>query len=58
MKVLIFMSQFYQLGGAERLAIELAEELNKRCIHTDILSMYTEELPGVEDARKDLLESC
>jgi len=56
MKVLIFMSQFYQLGGAERLAIELAEELNKRCIHTDILSMYTEELPGVEDARKDLLE--
>lgn len=56
MKVLIFMTQFYQLGGAERLAVELAEELNKRSIQADILSMYTEELPGVAEARKNLLQ--
>jgi glycosyltransferase involved in cell wall biosynthesis len=55
MKVLIFMSQFYQLGGAERLQVELAEELNKRGIQADILSMYSEELPGVAEAKKGLL---
>ncbi len=55
MKVLIFMTQFYQLSGAERLAVELAEELNKRGIHADILSMYTENLPGVAEAKQDLL---
>jgi glycosyltransferase involved in cell wall biosynthesis len=56
MKVLIFITQFYQLGGAERLAVELAEELNKRDIHADILSMYTEDLPGVAEAKRDLLD--
>ncbi len=55
MKVLIFMTQFYQLGGAERLAVELAAELNKRGIHADILSMYTKDLPGVAGAKQDLL---
>ncbi len=55
MKVLIFMTQFYQLSGAERLAVELTEELNKRCIHADILSMYTEDLPDVAEAKQDLL---
>lgn len=56
MKVLIFMTQFYQLGGAERLSVELAEELNKRGIHADILSMYTEDLPGVAEAKEALLK--
>lgn len=56
MKILIFMTQFYRLGGAERLAVELAEELNKRNIHADILSMYTEDLPGVAEAKQDLLD--
>jgi glycosyltransferase involved in cell wall biosynthesis len=55
MKVLIFMTQFYQLSGAERLAVELAEELNKSGIRADILSMYTEEMPGVEEAKRALL---
>ena len=55
MKVLIFMTQFYQLGGAERLAVELAEKLNERGIHADILSMYTDDLPGVVEAKEDLL---
>lgn len=55
MKILIFMTQFYQLSGAERLAVELAEELNKRGIHTDILSQYTEDIPGVPEAKQALL---
>lgn len=55
MKVLLFMTQFYQLSGAERLAVELAEELNKRGIHADILSQYTEDLPGVAEAKQQLL---
>ncbi|MBB5348075.1 glycosyltransferase [Desulfoprunum benzoelyticum] len=55
MKVLIFMTQFYRLSGAERLAVELAEELNKRGIHSDILSMYTENMSGVLEAKEALL---
>lgn len=55
MKVLIFTPQFYQLGGAERLAVELAEDLNRRGIHADILSMYTDDLPGVREAKGSLL---
>lgn len=50
------MTQFYQLGGAERLVLELAERLNKQEIQADILSMYTEDLPGVPEARAVLLE--
>jgi glycosyltransferase involved in cell wall biosynthesis len=56
-KVLIFTTQFYLLSGAERLAIELAEELNKMGIHTDILSMYTEDLPGVAEKKKELIRN-
>lgn len=50
------MTQFYQLSGAERLAVEQAEELNKRGIRADILSMYTEDLPGVAEAKEELLQ--
>ena len=50
------MSQFYQLGGAESLQVELAEELNKRGIHADILSMYSESLNGALKAKKNILE--
>jgi glycosyltransferase involved in cell wall biosynthesis len=56
MKVLIFTPQFHQLGGAERSVVELAVELNKRGIHTDILSMYTEDIPGVDKAKRYLLK--
>ena len=55
MKVLIFMTQFYQSGGAEWLEMKLAEDLNRRGIHADIMSMYTEDLPGVAAAKADLL---
>ena len=56
MKVLVFMTQFFQLSGAERLAVELAEDLNKKGVHADILSMYTDDLPGVAEAKKGLLK--
>lgn len=49
------MTQFTQLGGAEKLAVELAENLNKRGVQTDILSMYSEEFPGVTEVKKNLL---
>ncbi len=38
------------------MAVELAEELNKCGIHADIMSMYTEGLPGVAEAKQELLE--
>jgi glycosyltransferase involved in cell wall biosynthesis len=46
MRVLVFVTQFYRLGGAERLGVELAEELNARGIRADIVSMYSENLSG------------
>lgn len=55
MKVLVFMSQFYLLNGAERLGVELAVELNKRGVRADIASLYTEDLPGVGEATRELL---
>lgn len=55
MRVLVFTQQFHQLGGAERLGVELAEQLNRRDIRADIMSMYTEDLPGAAEAREKLL---
>ncbi len=57
MKVLMFMTDFHRPSGAELSVMELAEELNMRGIHTDILSMYTEDLPGVPEATQRLLET-
>jgi glycosyltransferase involved in cell wall biosynthesis len=54
MKVLIFMTQFYQQSGAERLAVEFAEALNARAIEADILSLYRADLPGVAEASETL----
>lgn len=56
MKVLVFMTQFYRLSGAERLDVELAEGLNARGIHADVLSMYSEDMPSVAQAKQKLLE--
>lgn len=53
-KVLIFTTQFYQLGGAERLSVDLAIDLNQNRVHADLLSMYTGDLPGVAEAARDL----
>jgi glycosyltransferase involved in cell wall biosynthesis len=52
MKVLIFTTQFYKLGGYERLSIELAQDINHFGIRTDILSQYTNDLPGVPEAEE------
>jgi glycosyltransferase involved in cell wall biosynthesis len=57
MKVLVFLTQFHRPNGAERLAVELAEELNKReGNRADLLSMYTDDYqPGIPEAREALL---
>ncbi len=55
MRVLVFMTQFYELRGAERLAVELACDLNRQGIHADIMSMYSPDLPGVPEATERLL---
>lgn len=47
MKILVFTSQFYQLGGCEQLSVKLAEDLNYIGVHADILSQYPHNLPGV-----------
>ncbi len=54
MKVLVFTTQFFRMNGAERLAVELAEELNSRGVCAHLLSMYSEKLPGVAKARQAL----
>jgi glycosyltransferase involved in cell wall biosynthesis len=51
------MSQFYLLGGAERLQVELASELNKRGTQTDMLSLYRDDLPGVADGEAYLRQN-
>lgn len=57
MKVLVFLTQLHRPNGAERLAIELAEELNKReGFRADLLSMYTDDYaPGIPEASRALL---
>lgn len=57
MKVLIFTTQFQNVGGHERLAVELAIELNRQGVVTDLLGQYTRDLPGVEEAEEVFLQS-
>ena len=57
MKVLIFTTQFYLCSGAERLAIELAIDLNRRGIQADLLSLYDDALPGVAEKTLELQEA-
>lgn len=47
MRVLIFTTQLHQVGGHERLAVELAEDLNRLGTRADILSQYASDIPGV-----------
>jgi glycosyltransferase involved in cell wall biosynthesis len=54
-KILIFVTQFYQLSGAEKLAVELAKGLLSIGVEVELLSMYSETLPGVEVAKNKLL---
>ena len=57
MKYLIFTTQFHRVGGYERLAIELAIELNKLGVRTDVLSQYTNDIPGVNEAELKLRDA-
>lgn len=56
MKVLVFTTQFHKLNGAERLAVELAQGLNERGVHADVLGMYGEDMPGAAEAKRGLLQ--
>lgn len=58
MKVLIFTSQIYLLGGAERLAIELAEDLNSHeGIQADVISMVSRIFSDTEVTTQRLLNN-
>lgn len=57
MKILIFVSQFYQVSGAEKLALDLAQHLSARGVEVHVLSMYTKNLPGVSEATRLLEKS-
>lgn len=51
MKVLVLTTQFYQLNGAERLGVELAEALNRRTgWRADLGSVYRGDAPEVAEA--------
>ncbi len=54
MKVLVFTTQFYRLGSAEGLQLDLAQRLNARDIRVDVLSLYRHDLPGVPEATEAL----
>jgi glycosyltransferase involved in cell wall biosynthesis len=56
-KILIFTTQFHVVGGYERLASELAVELNRQCVSTHLLSQYTRDLPRVASVEKKLYEA-
>ena len=56
LKILVFMSQFHKPSGSERLAVELAEGLNRlENVHAEILGMYREDHHDVAEARRRLL---
>jgi len=58
MKVLIFTSQIHLLGGAEKLAVELAEGLNAQPgVRADLLSMGSEDVPGTAETKQRLLNN-
>lgn len=58
MKVLIFTTQLCKLGGAERLAVELAEELSKNPeVHVDLLCLGPENDATPTAIRDRLLKS-
>ena len=58
MNVLILTDVFHTLNGAERLSVQLAEQLNQReGVRADIASMYTAGMPGHPEAMTRLREA-
>ena len=57
MKVLILADQFVELNGAERLTLELAEDLAQRSdVAMQLASIYRHDLPGAVEAESIELE--
>lgn len=56
MKVLVFTTQFHLLSGAERLAIELAVDLNRNGVIADVLSLYDNSPKGAAQKAQELHE--
>jgi len=57
MNILVFTSQIHRVGGYERLATELAVELNRLGYRADLLSLYTKDIDGVLNAQEKLVAS-
>jgi glycosyltransferase involved in cell wall biosynthesis len=58
MKILVFTSQIHLLGGAEKLAVELAEGLNQTPgVQADVLIMGSQGVPGTARTKKRLIEN-
>ena len=57
MRVLIFTTQFLHIGGFERLAVELAIELNRNGIPSDLLGQYSRGSTAVIEAEQRLLDA-
>ncbi|CAK0757171.1 Glyco_trans_4-like_N domain-containing protein [Gammaproteobacteria bacterium] len=55
MKILIFLPQFLY-GGAERLGVELAVDLNRKGVHADVIGMYFENYKHSLEARNELIQ--
>jgi len=55
MRIIIFTTQFYLLNGAERLAVELAEQLNEIGVHADILSLYAENSKEITAKKNNII---
>lgn len=54
MKVLVVTSQIHQIGGYERLSVELAVGLNEAGVHAGLLSIYKRDLDGVAAAARNV----
>lgn len=58
MKVLVFTSQIYRLGGAEKLAVELVEGLGSQFgVQADLLVMVSGDVAGTEETKQKLLSN-
>ncbi len=56
MKILVFTTEIYLLGGAEKLAVELVEGLNSQPgVQADLLVMGPEDISGTEKTKHRLL---
>lgn len=55
MKLLVLTSQVFQLGGAEKLSLELVYGINKSNIKSDLGIVFKS--PNLENTNADIIES-